>query len=172
MGSEVFQLTGDYLRKHILYDPVSGAFTWVKTKHKVRPGQTCGALNGGGYRMIGIKGRYYQAHRLAYLYMLDRWPTGPLDHIDRNRDNNAWANLREASPLVNAQNSHAAPNKHGVKGVYYDRRVRKWVASIRVSGKPRYLGAFHSPQAAGDAYVKAKAAFHTPAVPQNPPLLI
>lgn len=59
---------------------------------------TFGSKNKGGYLCIGYKGKRYRIHRLiaeAFLPNPDSKPT--VDHIDRNRQNNALSNLRWAT---------------------------------------------------------------------------
>lgn len=38
----------------------------------------------------------YFAHDLAFLHMTGEWPKSPVIHLDGNKSNNAWANLRES----------------------------------------------------------------------------
>ncbi|MDD0156969.1 HNH endonuclease signature motif containing protein, partial [Shigella flexneri] len=57
-----------------------------------------------GYNAINIDGVRYFAHRLAWLYVYGEWPKQEIDHIDRNRRNNAISNLRDVSRVVNALN--------------------------------------------------------------------
>jgi len=76
------------------------------------------------------------AHRLAFLYMEGVFPPNQVDHIDRNRKNNRWENLRTAT---NAENCR---NRTGVIGVYENKKTGGWYASIGVEGKSKYLGYF------------------------------
>jgi len=53
-----------------------------------------GHINADGYRVINIEGRDYYMHDLVYAYMKGRWPNGEVEHINGNKDDNRWANLR------------------------------------------------------------------------------
>ena len=48
----------------------------------------------------------------------------------------------------------------GFKGVCFRKDRGTWIAHIRLNGILKYLGSFHSPQEAGDAYRRAATLFH------------
>jgi len=157
------------MREHLAYDPETGRFTWVKptsTRNRVgaRAGNRSGRFGRDGYRQIEIFGQRYYAHRLAWLYMTGREPVGVIDHIDGDRDNNAFANLRDVSVLLNMQNMKrpATTNKSGYLGVCKPRGRKdgKFVAHIKVDGKTKFLGSFEDPESAHNAYVAAKRLLH------------
>ena len=58
-----------------------------------------GSVHSTGYVRIGIDGRKYTSHRLAWLYVHGVWPSDQIDHINRNRSDNRIANLRERRHL-------------------------------------------------------------------------
>ena len=53
-----------------------------------------GEIGSDGYLHIEIDGQDCLAHNLAWLYMTGEWPPGEIEHIDGDKLNNAWANLR------------------------------------------------------------------------------
>ena len=74
-----------------------------------------------GYVYIVINKKKYLAHRLAFFYMTGSFPEKEVDHKDGNKDNNAWNNLREATPRQNMANRLASKrSKTGVKGVSFN----------------------------------------------------
>jgi hypothetical protein len=87
--------------------------------------------------------------------MTGEWPSAEIDHIDKNKLNNAWNNLRAASRAQNLTNV-AARSATGFKGVYWDKRRKKWKSHITHNRKTINLGRFNSPEAAHAAYM-AKA---------------
>ena len=94
----------------------------------------------------------YKAHRLAWLYMTGEWPTGFIDHINGNRADNRYANLRSASRTENLANSTVyRAGKDTPKGV---RQVPggKWTARIQKNNQPIFLGRFDTADAAAAAY--------------------
>lgn len=136
--------------KEILnYDPESGRFTYLKNDktNRQRAGMTAGYINQRGYRKILIDGKYYFAHRIAWLYVYGRWPLIAIDHINRVKDDNRISNLREATHSLNNR------NKGGVKG--YHAHYGRWQAAISINGRQFALGTFDTPEEARAAYVGA-----------------
>src|SRR5438045_2733801 len=81
------------------------------------------------YVFIRVDRRCYRAHRLAWLYMTGEMPI-EVDHLNLNRADNRWQNLRVATRVQNAANSPARrPSITGIKGV---RRLKsgRWYARI------------------------------------------
>lgn len=131
------KLTQERLKELLDYDPETGVFTRKKGVKGANKGDIAGCLNKSvGYWMIGIDKENYRAHRLAFLFMEGYLPENQIDHIDRNRINNKWNNLREVSQSCNARNSNVASNnKSGVKGVCWDSSRKKWRVEIKVPRK-------------------------------------
>ncbi|WP_252233758.1 HNH endonuclease [Clostridium sp. ZS1] len=66
-----------------------------------------------------------------------------IDHINGNKLDNRKCNLRIVNKSQNAMNSKKPKNNtSGVKGVYWDKRSKKWEASIQVNMKKKSLGYF------------------------------
>jgi hypothetical protein len=110
----------------------------------------------GGYRLIGINGKHYGAHRLIWLYHYGCLPEVEIDHIDNNKTNNNIDNLREATR--NQQNYNRSLQKNntsGHKGVSWDERSGKWRAYITINYKHKHLGYFYCKEEAHKAYCKA-----------------
>lgn len=115
-----------------------------------------GDVNKLDYWRINVDGRRYLAHRLAFMWMEGRWPREQIDHKNRNKADNRWCNLREATPSQNLANSATLKrNTSGMKGVVWHKRGRKWSSQIGVGGATHYLGLFDCPAAAAFAYIVA-----------------
>lgn len=133
------------------YDATTGDFFWrITPSRNTRIGQRAGRVHYKyGYIQISIRGKRYQAHRLAWLYCHGKWPVGQIDHINRIRDDNRIANLRPATRSQNQANrSLQANNTSGFKGVVFHKQIGKWVARI---GK-QHIGTFDSAYDAATAY--------------------
>lgn len=64
-----------------------------------------------------------------------------VDHIDRNPLNNKLDNLRICNRSENVRNTKTrTDNTSGCRGVTFDKRSSKWVASITINRKTIYLG--------------------------------
>lgn len=148
-------LTADRLREVLRYSPSTGEFHWRIMCSARRPaGMLAGdKKKGSGYILIGVDGCRYRAHRLAWLYMTGEWPKQQVDHKDRNRSNNKWENLREASQQQNSANMRR-PSRSGLKGVF-SRTPTRWIASIAVDRRTIYLGTFTTAEQASAAYTAA-----------------
>lgn len=154
-------ITAERLRHLLDYDPISGAFLRRVAGRGLRVGQVAGS-DCRGYRSIAVDGRDYRAHRLAWLYVHGRWPTGMLDHINGDRADNRIANLRECSNSENLQNLKCArrDSGSGLLGASWHKGKRLWQAAIELNGKARHLGYYGTADAAHAAYLKAKAEVH------------
>ena len=120
------------LKELVDYDSETGIFTWKPRKwaYGAKAGTEAGWRDWKGYVIITLDRVNYRAHRLAWLYMTGEWPSQDVDHKDRNKANNRWINLREATRSQNMGNQSLRDcNTSGVKGVSWDKKTGKWVAS-------------------------------------------
>ena len=70
----------------VQYDPRTGTFTRLRTTGNA---SKKGDILSGP---VQIKGKTYQLHRLAFLYMNGSVPNF-VKHLDGNKNNNSWSNL-------------------------------------------------------------------------------
>lgn len=155
------QLTQSRLRELLTYCSKTGEFVRKIRVGNKHPGTKAGSTNFAGYILIVVDGVRYRAHHLAWLYVYGNLPRR-IDHKDRNRSNNAIANLRE---ITHAQKMHnvgfSKANKSGFKGVRpHPVTKNRWLSQISVGGKAVHLGSFASAEAASTAYTTAKATHH------------
>jgi hypothetical protein len=154
-------LTPELLREALTYDRDTGVFRWRTPRTPwVKPGAVAGFRTSTGYWALRLFGGNYLAHRVAWLYVYDRWPTGGLDHRNENTLDNRIANLREATDAENVQNQSAPRrnNTSGYRGVSAE--GTRWRATISHKGHQRRLGTFDTPEEASAAYLTAKAVLH------------
>jgi hypothetical protein len=59
-----------------------------------KAGEQAGEIGSDGFLHIEINGQDYLAHELAWLLMTGELPPSEIEHIDGDKLNNAWANLR------------------------------------------------------------------------------
>ena len=130
----------------LCYDRDTGAITWRKDRVRAKAGDIATSRNGRGYLIVKLvvdgKRTSIAAHRVAYILMGEELPV-QVDHINNDRMDNRWCNLRPVNNRQNAMNrGMSGHNTSGVKGVSWDNQKAKWVA-VAIKGKTR-LRAFFS----------------------------
>lgn len=152
------------LKRILTYNRDTGEFHWNVNSGPAKKGKRAGT-NSHGYTVIGIRGKEYRAHRLAFLYE-HGWidPNKNIDHINGNRSDNRIENLRLATYGQNAWNSRPSSIKRDEdsdwKGVRLEKRTGKWVSKITVNKKTYNLGTYlFEVEAAGAYNVCAKELF-------------
>lgn len=159
----------DTLRQLLRYEESTGLFYWLPRGPEMFPtrrafgcwnaryaGQEAGAADPRGYVSIRFLGGRVWAHRLAFAFGANAWPSGQIDHIDGDKSNNRLSNLRECSNAINSRNSRLySNNTSGHCGVSWNKQVQKWKAQGKVDGKQHNLGHF----ASKDEAIAARAAF-------------
>ena len=95
-----------------------------------------------GYRCGRLNYQYVLAHRVIWKMMTGA-EAEEIDHIDGNRSNNSWSNLRSVSASINRRNAaRRSDNKSGVTGVWWNAQKQKWQAAISLGGKQKHVGFF------------------------------
>lgn len=151
------------LKKLFHYNPETGIFIRrLRTSPRAAAGSPAGSIYSTGYLHIGIKRKYYLAHRLAWLYMKGYFPK-KLDHKDRNPLNNKLDNLRECNSSQNESNKEKCVIRKNITSIYKgvafttDKRrtvqpKKRYRASIVKNYKHISLGSFLTEKEAAVAY--------------------
>lgn len=145
----------DIFNQYFIYNPDDGSFRWrVKPKQsRKQRGDLAGNIDPTGYLRLKLNRKKYSAHRVAWLLMTGNWPTLYIDHINLNKLDNRWVNLRQVTPSQNNYNRKVSSlSKTGVKGVRWHRTQNAWRASIRLPGGKRIYAHFHDIQQAANWY--------------------
>lgn len=133
--------TAAQVREMFDYDPITGILRWkIIPAKRTKIGDLAGTLKGNKYIRVSIKSNLYMVHRIIWLFVTGSWPD---DHIDRNRTNNKWVNLRDVSQSVNQNNTGLRKtNTSGAKGInkIIQRGKVYWCARIHKDGKRINLG--------------------------------
>ena len=140
-------LTQSSLKELLYYNQYSGNFVWkVSPTNSVKIGAVAGNIQkcvSKYYRSIGINGRQYLSHRLAWLYMTGEFPKYEIDHINGDGLDNRFFNLRDVRHEDNQRNLRLpVSNTSGCIGVYLDKARNKWVAEIIYAGMKKHLGRY------------------------------
>jgi excinuclease UvrABC ATPase subunit len=149
------------LKNYLSYDKDTGEFIALQGSLRHPVGRKLGTLHSTGYVVIRIQGKLYKAHRLAWLYETGKFPDGVIDHINRNKSDNRFSNLREIEITHNAENNPIKKsNSSGFPGVSFSKKMKCWRARITYNYKEKHLGYFESAEDAFKAYQFAATKYH------------
>lgn len=120
------------VKELLRYDKETGKLHWTQPGVTQRPvGAEAGCICKDGYIRTTIDAKKYANHRLAFVLMNDKWPDEFVDHVNGDRADNRWENLRPCSPAQNSFNAKlSSRNTTGVKGVNICGRTGKFVVDI------------------------------------------
>lgn len=151
-------ISAEDLRQLVHYDPDTGVFTWLQSKYQpYRIGKRAGSRMNNGYRRIFIGEKAVTEHRLAWLYMTGSWPERHIDHINGNRADNRFCNLRDVSRSANLHNVQRANKNAGSKYRGVSLANGAWVMQIMVNGKRVRVPGFSTEEDAARCYLAVKA---------------
>jgi hypothetical protein len=151
-------LTQERVKSLLYYDPETGALTWTEGGRNRWHGRPAGYKDPKGYIHIRVDDKLRKAHRVIWLYMTGKWPEHFIDHINGDRADNRFCNLREATASQNQTNKTVASvqRKHGTKrGVYWNAQCKRWGAKVQVNKRCYWLGTFATEEEAHAVYLAA-----------------
>jgi hypothetical protein len=153
-------ITQQRLKELLVYNPDTGEFTnRVQRGPRGAIGALTGSLDKDGYNIIQIGGVKYRAGRLAFLYMIGRWPV-EVDHKDGVPANDWWDNLREATRSEQMANSARPIGASGLRGVKFDLKTSTWRSRVQCGNIREWLGPFDTAKEAHEAYLAATETAH------------
>jgi len=148
--------TQERLKQLLDYDPETGLFSRLSGWR----GKKVGTIDAKGYVRICVDYSIFRAHRLAWIYMTGEIPDDQIDHVNGDRSDNRWANLRSATQSQNQFNrSVRSENCTGMKGVTLQPNGT-YRAQIFIEGKLKCLGRHKTADEAKAAYNAAAMIIH------------
>lgn len=164
--------TPEELRQLLSYDPETGKLFWksrpftmfgddeqaakaqcAKWNSRRAGKEAFTAISVNGYRRGRVLKVNQQAHRVIWAIVTGAWPAQDIDHINRDRTDNRFCNLREVSRSQNLSNTSANKNSTSIFiGVSKRSRDNRWIAQVKCNGTQRFLGSFDDEEAAARAY--------------------
>ena len=103
-------------------------------------------------------GELYAEHRVVWLYYYGVWPTGHVDHVNHDEQDNRIENLRDVSQQENnMNNSMRKDNSSGHVGVWLNKlnTHKKFMAELHVNGKRLHCSSHYTLEDAIEARKKA-----------------
>lgn len=157
------------LLEAFLYDPETGELWWRERPlhhfknsdyqgrwNRRRAGTQAGYTEPDRYSFVALFNKHHYVHRIIFKLMTGRAPAVEIDHINCQKSDNRWINLREATKSQNSGNVRVAKrSKTGIKGVVLEQRTGKFIAYFTVGRRGRRLGAFPTKEEAHAAYCEA-----------------
>lgn len=157
--SSMTKLTQAGLLDAFEYDEQTGALTHRHTTISGTQGELATFDHSRGYLSVCIGRKQYLAHRVIYLMQTGLWPEH-IDHINHDKRDNSWRNLRSVEQETNNRNMPIQTNtKTGVVGVSLHKPTGKYRAYITVNGKAKHLGLFETVSAAQAAREQASTRY-------------
>ena len=115
-------------------------------------------LGSHGYLTIGLCKKGVQTRCSIHKLLAQEWVDNPrkkkcVDHIDGNKLNNHWENLRWATYSENNRNRAKRANAtSSYYGVSWSKTSNKWLAQISIEGKRTNLGTYTSEKEAARVF--------------------
>lgn len=149
------KLTKAELERFVVYE--SGRFYWKPRNDPAFNGRFAGEpvicqCREDGYLGGLVGGVRLLMHQAVWLMETGEWPEKQIDHIDGNRRNNRFENLRLASNAQNSRNSRARKGSSAYKGVYWRKDKSLWRVQLMIDGVRKEIGHFKSETEAALAY--------------------
>jgi len=131
------KLTQAEVKRRFRYESETGYLIKLSTMKRA------GKYNGIHYPKIVINGTHYMIHHLVWLYHTGELPNEVIDHIDRNKQNSRFENLRLSSNRNNGFNKDVMINNtSGVTGVSIHKSSNKWQAFLKDIHGVKHIGLF------------------------------
>ena len=150
------------LKELIDYYPETGELIWrirtddLKWSKRWAGKPALDGLDKYGYKRGKLLGKYALSHRIAWKWVIGEDPEH-IDHINGDKSDNRFCNLRSVTRSENMQNRKKhTNNKTGVTGVYWHSNHKRWVAAISTGGRRRTIGYFKTIDEAKEARAKAE----------------
>lgn len=89
-----------------------------------------------GYLRVSVLGKTVLAHRFIWFLKTESWPIGVIDHLNGDRSDNSWRNLRDVSFSENSANHKTlSTSKYPITGISYLKSRDVYVVSVTRNGK-------------------------------------
>lgn len=154
------ELTHEYLKQCIDYNPETGEFKWKINQGAAIYGNDAYYVRNEAGNKIQLKtkilGQLHQTKRLIVFYMTGYMPSPNrvVISVDNNTLNLKWSNVKVGSQ-TEAQVKGRNKGSSAFKGVCFNKQTKKYLAQISIHGKKKHLGRYHTESEAHAAYMKA-----------------
>jgi len=150
----------ELIHQCLCYDPEKGELFWKRRNEKMFSGsvkrsashiaanwnsRNAGkpaftAIGSHGYRTGTFNGKRFLLHRVAFLLQTGEWPKHTIDHVNGDRLDNRWSNLRQATRGQNNRNAKSYSKSSPYIGVSWNKSLKGYVSKIYSNGTEHYCG--------------------------------
>lgn len=132
------EITQDIVKECFIYS--DGELLWNKGARKGRKAGYFDKSRGRNY--VKFLGGNWKISRLVF-FMHHGFLPKYVDHIDNDSRNDRLENLRACTRSQNNKNRRKPRNNSsGTKGIYFNKRSKRWIVGIRNDGEYFYGGSF------------------------------
>ena len=133
------------------YDSESGKLYKIRESSGklCNPEREINALTSNGYLRVTITDRnglkkLFLVHQLIYYMVSNVEPLSIVDHINGDKMDNRFENLKLSNESLNQRNRKMQSNNtSGITGIYWDKDRNKWASEARdPTGRKKYLGRY------------------------------
>jgi len=154
-------LNQELLKELVDYNPDTGVFAWKKIRRGVSCNKKVGTVKPNGYIVVLINRKLYRLHRLAWLYMTGKWPDNEIDHINGNRADNRFCNIRQATKAENNWNKKVRKDSTtGIKNVLYYPNYQTYYVKITANNVSHSFGPFKTKDEAASVAKEKRIEIH------------
>jgi len=101
-------------------------------RSRCKKGDVVGCDDGRGYLRVGIDGKDYRLHRLAFLFVDGYLPEHDVDHGNGIKSDTRWFNIEHVTNKCNSQNQKInSNNSSGFPGVGWNKKRNKWRSRLK-----------------------------------------
>lgn len=117
----------EVIRDRFYYDDVALKYRFTE--------EYAGSVSEKGtpYLRVTVLGQQFYVHRICWFLKTGKWPETNVDHINGDKLDNSWTNLRLATHSQNGCNSVKSNNTSGCKNVYWSNTRNRWVIDITLN---------------------------------------
>ena len=127
------------IQEFISYNEHTGEFTALKSRGKIKEGVILGSRTVLGYLTLTFNNKSYLCHRLAFFFKTGYFPENDVDHINGNRSDNRWCNLRIATRQQNLFNKTGNKGRESLRNVY-PHKSGKFRVKMKINGITTHFG--------------------------------
>lgn len=151
------------LNKLFRYEPETGVLYWTRWALKAsqinKPAGTVNGPYGNRYLAVSIKRCLYKVHRIIWVLQTGKDPgVFYIDHVNGQKLDNRWSNLRLANRSENQTNSNGQAGRLLPKGVW--KHNESYRAGCMKNGHRVLTGLYKTPEEAHAAYCKLASSSH------------